>query len=308
MKASTAIIGLGKIGLTYDLDPEGKKISNQVKTHCRAVSLSKNFKVSLLSDVNPASIHLATKLYGGQGFQNLTEGLEKTHPRLIIVAVPTNEHLNTIRKISHIWAPDAYLIEKPFGTSAYEAEIMYEILQQQESKVFVNYMRRYLPNVLNLKTSGLFKERGDLRSVKILGYGTLEHIFSHFFDLLIFLEGTHILGLSKKTKKLYINGKYEFREPSNGINFEFIGVNGNPRECVMSLDYELIKINILSSGKVITISDQKDVVLSSFELEDSLFNSYQSFVLDRIALEIVQTNSNNCISDAIHIHKFIESI
>ena len=308
MKASTAIIGLGKIGLTYDLNPEGKKISNQIKTHCRAVSLSEHFKVSLLFDLNPIAVKLATAHYGGQGFKDLTDALEQENPELVIVSVPTHAHLKTIRSINHIWTPNTYLIEKPFGYSTYEAEVMSEILYEQDCITYVNYMRRYLPNVINLKASELFKERGTLRSVKILGYGTLINIFSHFFDLLIFLEGAHILGLSKKIIKQKTNSNYKFREPSNGVYFEFSGIGKTVQECEMSLEYDSFKVNLLSNGKVLKIFDHGGLVLGTFEISDLVFNSYQSFVLNQIATDIELRNSNNCILNAIHIHRFIESI
>ena len=308
MKYPTAIIGLGKIGLTYDLNLKGDKISNQVKTHCRSVSLSEYFKIALLFDINPIAVKLATAQYGGQGFQNLTDALEQEKPELAIVSVPTHAHLKTIRDITHIWTPSTYLIEKPFGYSTYEAEVMSEILYEQDCIVYVNYMRRYLPNAINLKASELFKERGALRSVKILGYGTLVNVFSHFFDLLIFLEGAHILGLSKKIIKQKTNSNYKFREPSNGVYFEFSGIGKTVQECEMFLEYDSLKVNMLSNGKVLKIYDHGGLVLGTFEVSNLVFDSYQSFVLNQIATDIELKNSNNCIFDAIHIHKFIESI
>ena len=90
--------------------------------------------------------------------------------------------------------------------------------------------------------------------------------------------------------------------------FEFSGIGKTVKECEMFLEYDSFKVNLLSNGKVLKIFDHGGSVLGTFEISDLVFNSYQSFVLNQIASDIELQNSNNCILNAIHIHKFIESI
>jgi hypothetical protein len=92
------------------------------------------------------------------------------------------------------------------------------------------------------------------------------------------------------------------------VYFEFSGIGKTVQECEMFLEYDSLKVNMLSNGKVLKIYDHGGLVLGTFEVSNLVFDSYQSFVLNQIATDIELKNSNNCIFDAIHIHKFIESI
>ena len=297
MKISTAIVGLGKIGLAYDLDDLGVVKPNQVMTHCRSVSESDFFKISYLIDPQIESIQIAVHQYGGVGFQSFIEVEAQDSPQLLILSVPTSLHLETLLDVSEKWKPNAYLIEKPFGSSSSEARQMRDVLKLQGAKVYVNYFRRYLPNFVSLKSSPIFHSRGKLNSVVINGYGTLENIFSHFLDLLIFLESPTILGLSKKVKNSSDIESLKFEDAASGVVFELNGVGWGIRECEMTLVYDCLKIH-----------DTKDGSTELFNVSASVFNSYQAFVLKRIEDEFSLSQKNSSVEDAIRIHEFLESI
>lgn len=308
MKISTAIVGLGKIGLTYDLDEFGVAKPNQVMTHCRSVSESDFFKMSCLIDPQFDSVRLAVHQYGGVGFHSLVEAEAQDSPQLLILSVPTFCHLETLLDITEKWKPTAYLIEKPFGSSSSEARQMRDILKLQGAKVYVNYFRRYLPNFISLKSSAMFRNRGRLKSVAINGYGTLENIFSHFLDLLIFLESPSILGLSKKSKYSSDMENLRFDDDASGVHFELNGVGHGIRECNMTLAYDFVVIEMTLSGCCLKIHDLKEGSTELFNLGTSVFNSYQAFVLKRIEDEFSLVQKDSPMEDAIRIHEFLESI
>ncbi len=308
MKISTAIVGLGKIGLVYDLDDLGVAKPNQVMTHCRSVSESDFFKISYLFDPQIESIQIAVHQYGGVGFQSFVEVDAQDSPQLLILSVPTSLHLETLLDVSEKWKPNAYLIEKPFGSSSSEARHMRDVLKIQDAKVYVNYFRRYLPNFVSLKSSPIFRSRGKLNSVVINGYGTLENIFSHFLDLLIFLESPTSLGLSKKVKYSSDLENLKFKDADSGVVFELNGVGQGIRECKMTLVYDFTVFEMTSNGCCLKIHDTKDGSTELFNISTSVFNSYQAFVLKRIEDEFFLDQKNSSMEDAIHIHEFLESI
>jgi hypothetical protein len=305
---STAILGLGKIGLTYDLDKFGVAKPNQVMTHCRSVSESDFFKVSYLIDPQIESLKLAIDKYGGVGFHSLVKVDTQDSPQLLILSVPTSLHLETLLNVSEKWKPNTYLIEKPFGNSSSDARQMRDVLKIQDAKVYVNYFRRYLPNFVSLKSSPIFHSRGKLNSVVIDGYGTLENIFSHFLDLLIFLESPAILGLSKKKKNSSDIENLKFKDAASGVVFELNGVGRGIRECKMTLVYDFKVIEMTSNGACLKIHDTKDGSTELFNVSTFVFNSYQAFVLKRIEDEFFLSQKNSSMEDAIHIHEFLESI
>lgn len=308
MKIPTAVVGLGKIGLTYDIDELGQVKANQVMTHCRSIYISDFFQLEYLIDPNPDAVQRAVALYGGNGYQSLADALNEESPKLLILSVPTDLHLDTLLFISEKWQPSIYLIEKPFGKNSEEARKMARVLQNQNTKVFVNYMRRYLPNFASLKSSALFKNRGELQSVKIDGYGTLRNIFSHFFDLLLFLETSRSLGLSKKEPILSELGSLIFRDPLTGVHYELNGVGESLRNCEMTIAYDYMTIHVTSNGRCIEVRDLHQNSLEHFDIEETSFKSYQSAVLKEIGMDYGSVEPTSCVEDAILIHEFIESI
>jgi hypothetical protein len=308
LKIPAAVIGLGKIGLTYDLDETRQLKANQVMTHCRSVSNSDLFKLEYSIDLNPEAVQTAVSLYGGSGYQSLGEALSQESPQLIILSVPTEFHLATLLCIAKVWQPSVYLIEKPFGKNSQEARQMANLIEAQNVNVYVNYMRRYLPNFLLLKSATSFKERGQLKSVRINGYGSLRNIFSHFLDIILFLESSSILGITKKQEIVSSFGFIGFKDPITGIQFELNGVGNSLRDCEMNLTYEYVRINVSSNGRCIGIYNPNGNLLQVFDLKESEFNSYQSNVLKEIAHNYNSDNHTTCAEDAILIHRFIESI
>lgn len=308
MKISTAIVGLGKIGLAYDLNDFGVAKPNQVMTHCRSVSESDFFKIFYLIDPQIESTKIAVRQYGGVGFHSFDEVEAQDSPQLLILSVPTSLHLETLLDVSKKWKPKIYLIEKPFGCSSSEARQMREVLRLQGAKVYVNYFRRYLPNFASLKSSTMFRNRGKLNSVVIKGYGTLENIFSHFLDLLIYLESQKILGLSEKIKYTSDIENLKFKDSASGVFFELNGVGRGIRECEMTLVYDFTVIEMTSNGAALRIYDMKDGSTELFNVSTSVFNSYQALVLKRIEDEFFLSQKNSSMEDAIHIHEFLESI
>ena len=308
MKISAAIIGLGKIGLLHDLDEFGSVIPNQVMTHCRSVSESDFFKISYLIDPQIDAVQMAVHQYGGVGFQSVVEAEGQDSPQLVIVSVPTSFHLETLLDVSEKWKPAAYLIEKPFGSSSSEARRMRGILELQDTKVYVNYLRRYLPNFISLRSSPLFHNRGKLNSVAIKGYGTIENIFSHFLDLLIFIESSSILGLSKKSKYSSDIENLKFKDTISGVLFEFNGIGQGIRECEMTLVYDSMVIEMTSNGRCLEIRSTQGDSIGIFNVGKVAFDSYQANVLKRISDEFPLSEKNTSMADAIRIHRFIESI
>ena len=308
MKISTAIIGLGKIGLTYDFDEFGTIKPNQVMTHCRSVSTSDFFKIHYLVDRNLDSLQIALKHYGGNGRQTIDAEKSQDSLQFVIISVPTLAHLETVLDVREVWSPSVYLIEKPFGSSSDEARQMRDVLALQGTKVYINYFRRYLPNFISLKSSPLLLNRGNLQSVVINGYGTLENIFSHFFDLLIFIESSFALGLTKKKTFSSGPGNLSFKDTVTSTHFEFNGIGQEVRDCEMTLIYDSMVIKMTLGGRCLEIRDVQGRSIATFNAKNSDFDSYQAIVLRRIAEEFHLADKNTSIEDAIRIHEFIESI
>ena len=113
------------------------------------------------------------------------------------------------------------------------------------------------------------------------------------------------------TKKIKIDsdiGVLMFKDPTSGIQYELVGVGQPTRDCEMTLAYESLTVHVTLNGSCIEIRDLQGRHLVDFIIDKSIFNSYQSFVLNEIARDLGSNKKNTCLEDAILIHKFLESV
>jgi predicted dehydrogenase len=305
---TTAIIGLGKIGLKYDLDSNANWKPNQIMTHCRAVSKSKDFTLTYLIDSNIENLKLAASLFPDTPCLIEAEALKLPSPEFVIVSVPTEFHLEVVKKICENWRPRSLLVEKPFGINSFQAQEMHSLLSSALVTTYINYFRRHLPHIRQLLGLEILETAGNVKTITITGYGSLINIFSHFLDLGIFILGKECFGVNRKEILFQVGDRVVFLDPITGIRFDLSGIGDNPQSCEMTIEFEELNLCILNNGQKIEIYnfDSKLIWASACEIEN--FMSYQTEVLSQIVNNRNMSDHNKSIEDAIHVHKFIESV
>ena len=307
-KIKTAIVGLGNIGIFYDLNNDKSWKVNQTMSHTKAVMESLHFEIEYLVDDNIEILNQIKNTFPGITCLPLNEVLSLPEPNLVIISTPTKSHFEVSKKISEKWFFCNYLVEKPVGNDSNECLKILSLLSRQENIVYINYFRRFLPHFHSLIKLSVFETRGELQRISINAYGTLTNIYSHFLDLVTFFEGREILGLGKKRFIFKQSGSISFLDKDTNIYFNFRDIDSSKDECSMKLEYENLIINITQNGQIINLLKINGTFLDHLDLGRELFNSYQSFVLDKINLDIKSFSAYTGGLDAIHVHKFIESL
>ena len=183
---STLIIGLGQIGMGYDL---GLDAASYVYSHARACSLHPGFR--LIGGVDPDDNvrDVFAKTFGCPAYQNLNIALEQHQPELVIVAVPTILHARTIDRGLAGSKPRLILCEKPLAYDRLEAKTIVEACATKNVQLYVNYMRRSDPGAIEIKRRIATGEIGlPIKGVAWYSKGFL-HNGSHLFNLLEFWLG-----------------------------------------------------------------------------------------------------------------------
>lgn len=213
MPEKCLIIGLGKIGMGYDLDLEP---SRAVYSHARAFSLHPAFE--LLGAVDPSAKQrtLFESHYGKPAYSDIESALRTKTAGVVVIASPTimhNEVLSTI--LSHS-KPRAILCEKPLSSDLVEARQMVEACEKAGVKLFVNYMRRADIGAIEVKKR---IEAGSIalpiKGIAWYSKGFL-HNGSHFFNLL-----EYWLGAFVKAKVLDSGRLWENQDPEPDVQVEF---------------------------------------------------------------------------------------
>lgn len=180
------IVGLGQIGMGYDLELEPDTV---VLTHARAFSTYPGFR--LVGGVDPLRhrCELFEKHYGCYSSTDLTTALGQTAPDVVVIASPTQQHGAVLRAVLEQSRPRLILCEKPLSFDLDEARSMTVDCKAHDCLLYVNYVRRSEPGALEVKRRLMEGLIGTpVKGVAWYSKGLFNN-GSHFFNLLEFWLG-----------------------------------------------------------------------------------------------------------------------
>ena len=179
------IVGLGQIGLGYDLhlDP------SQVYSHARAVSRHPAFELVGGVDGSEQQRALLTARYGCPAHGDLADALARQAVDVLIIAAPTPLHGNILQQALALSQPRLILCEKPLSYDIAEARAMVALCRRHEVALYVNYMRRSDEAAIEIRRR-LDDGRiaGPIKGICWYSKGFLNN-GSHFFNLLEYWLG-----------------------------------------------------------------------------------------------------------------------
>ncbi len=187
MKFDVLIVGLGQIGMGYDL--HHSDATAQIYSHARAFGQHPDFSLIAAVDPDKQSRETFEKKYQCPAYADVDAALKCHTPHLVIIAVPTQYHYAILHQVLEKSAPHTVLCEKPLSYSLDEASSMVELCAKNNVSLYVNYMRRSDPAVIEIK------RRLDSGEIATPVKGTcwyskgFQHNGSHFFNLLEFWLG-----------------------------------------------------------------------------------------------------------------------
>ena len=195
-KYNCLIVGLGKIGLTYDLDYNAKNFL----THAKSINYHQDFRLLGAVDCNSKKRKLFEKHYNCIAYSSI-EKVAKYNYELIIIAVPTDSHLEVIDNILKKFKPKVILCEKPLSYNLKEAKAILDLCKKKKIALFVNYIRRSDPAVLNIKQKLGSIKKNTVKGICWYNKGLL-HSCTHFIDLCEYWLGSiDSLKLISRKKK-----------------------------------------------------------------------------------------------------------
>jgi predicted dehydrogenase len=193
------IVGLGRIGMGYDLELDPRAF---VYSHARAVSVHPQFRLAGAVDLDPALRETCGRAYGCPVYSELALALERENPDVVIIATPTASHAGVLRETLARTAVRAILCEKPLSYDLPEASAMVEECTAREVALYVNYMRRSDSGVIEIKRRLMAGEiRTPVKAVVWYSKGFV-HNGSHFFNLMEYwlgeMRAVHMLNPGRR--------------------------------------------------------------------------------------------------------------
>lgn len=304
MKIKTLVVGLGKIGMGYDLNKKNK----QILSHCSSVINNKKFKLVAGVDKDKNKKIPFELSYGNLFFDNLKFALLKTSPSFVIISSSTNNHLEIVKKISHLNYKNRnkvkfILIEKPMGMNFFQAQKIVSYCKESKIKLLVNYFRNYNKSFVNM-----IQNNNNYTYGKIIYSGGMINNGSHFLCLFLLLFGKILKVEKSNIKKINdydyrFTGKIYFKKAllffkSNiyTIKKHFFVLRNKNNYTI----YDNIKMTITNKFLI----NKKLITKKKINLKNS-----QKIVLDQIYKYMTKKNCNICTGNfALKVSKNLEKI
>jgi predicted dehydrogenase len=279
------LLGCGNIGALYDLDSE------EVLTHAKAYTKHPQFELTIF-DLNKDLQHNIAEKYNADILNELSDNsFEKFD--CISICTPTSTHFELLsRAINN--NIKVIICEKPISNNIAEIVGLENLYHKNNSKVLVNYIRRFQPAYTELKkqlTGILAEER--LTNISIRYQRGFINNCSHALDLLQFLTDREI-----NLKNIVISNRvfdHFESDPTLSMNGEwdhtYVSINGLPnvKFSLFEIDlyFEHTRISIQQAGKSISYyhaakSDLflQPLLIDSEKSKENCLNNYMNPVID----------------------------
>jgi predicted dehydrogenase len=177
------VIGCGNIGAGYDLSDPSK-----VWTHAKAYSLRNDIELSLF-DKDKGKAEQIANTYEAVLLEDLHDE-DYSRYQIVSITTPTTSHYHFLEKT--VRAGVAVIIcEKPIIHDIFQVEQLQQLYRSHQSKILINYMRRFQPGYADAKQRILrCSERQSLRGLIVKYSRGFLNNGSHAIDLLEYIFET----------------------------------------------------------------------------------------------------------------------
>jgi len=291
MSFRAAVIGCGKIGSEFAVDPRMKSIH----THAGAYAACPKTALVAICDIDPVKLARCGERWNvAARYSDARELLEAEKPQIVSVCTPDNTHYELICAILETPGVRAILAEKPLAMSLEQANAIVDLANRSRVVLAVNYSRRYAKDYLSLKEMIRSGQIGKVQTIG--GYyskGTL-HNGTHWFDLARFLIGeiTRVWGFDTL--------KEGGDDPTFDAVLEFDdGINAHLQGC-QAAAFSLFEMDLIGTHGRIRIVESGQAFEIYEVAESPYYSGYRVLVLTHRVEGGMQDVLLHAVEDIVH--------
>ncbi len=202
MQLKVAVVGAGSMGMNHlrvlkDLDEEQIQLVGVAETL-------------------ESTLQYAMRRFHVAGFTDYRQMVEKTHPDLVAVVVPTHLHFEVASYV--LDRGINVLIEKPITSTIEEALALIELARLRGVKIAVGHIERFNPAVIELKRRLVIGELGQIFQLharrlgpfppRIRDVGVTLDLATHEIDIMRYLTDAEVEHVYAETQRR-IHTQYE---------------------------------------------------------------------------------------------------
>ena len=238
------IIGCGNIGALYDFDTAA------IATYAKAFHIDPEIEFDVY-DADPGSSLKVAERYGVRRLTGLNAANCQDYD-VVVVSTSTPAHYQYLSRLLER-GPQLVICEKPVDIDRARLDQLLRLHAKSETKVLVNFFRRFQPGMIRLKQKIVSVLGEDQCTNIIVTYQRGFHNnASHAIDLLEYLWGSTI-DLAGARLNHHVSDEFD-ADPTlsmsciwNGINVQFIGLTG--------VQFSHLEISIYFTRKAVLLKD-----------------------------------------------------
>ena len=297
---STAVFGLGNIGVKYDLN------NNFYKTHIKTLKKNKFFEILFSVDKDQKQNDLVKKHYDIETYKHIKE-CPNIKLSLAVVSLPTNIHYKACKEILEKFSPKVLLLEKPGCNDLNELKKINNLCRKKKCYLAINYIRRYDLNILKIKKKFFSKKNifKNFKYAKVYFNGSIQNTCSHYINLLQFFinDFNHEKIKVIKLNENFIIKKNFYKQKKQKIFLFLKRKNLKSDEINFVFKDYIIKYNN-KDGNFLIIDYKKSKIIKT-DLKNYQ-NSVYNVIINFFKKKIIKINSN--YKDAVVTHKILKKL
>jgi predicted dehydrogenase len=188
-----AVIGVGSMG----------------RNHARILADMPDMKLVGVADINFEAAIEISKRFGGKAYDNPTLLLDEQKPDVVIVALPTEHHLEIALQV--LERKIHLLIEKPIAFTIDEGKAIIAAAEDAGVKLMVGHVERFNPAVIALKEHLAMGELGRVFQLdarrqgpfpsRVVDVGVVIDLAVHDLDVMRYVTGAEIIRVYAETER-----------------------------------------------------------------------------------------------------------
>jgi predicted dehydrogenase len=294
------VIGCGNIGAQYDIQ------SDRIMTHGKAFAGRKACRLTFY-DKDASLAKAAARRHGAGWISELREKEYKSF-EMISICTPTHIHYDHLKGCLKAGTP-VILCEKPISYSLDELRDLKGLYRKGNSRVLVNYMRRFQPSYIQLKKK--LKPWGRADQLIIKYKRGIANNGSHALDLLefIFEKKINLSGI-RFEKPVYDAFAQDPTLGGHGIwNNMYLNLVGIPDTAYPVFEIEIYYkqgcVLITDSGNNLQMNEMKKGVWKEQYSQTHCLNHYMLPVIRKAEYLLAHATAGDNFLDALKLNETI---
>jgi predicted dehydrogenase len=247
-KLRAAVVGCGRIGFEFDLDPKRTYVS----THAKAYDTLKDTVLAAVCDADPARLARCLEKYPHvRGYTSAAEMVRVEKPELLSICTPPTTH-RAVFDLAVKAGVKGVFCEKPIAHTASEGKKMAAAAKKKKVILQIGHQRRFDSLHKQIRESIFSGKWGGLQQGNFYYTAGIYNTGSHMFDLLRFFFGdvkwvqAHYNDNRPRTPDPNLDGMLEFK---SGKRFSFQAMDVKNYLCFeMNCFFEKARLVLRHSG------------------------------------------------------------